>query len=65
MSKNGSLIVYSNLYSGVTKALLMPQLIHQSRSRSHVCLIRPSLYLLDSLLQEVCILKCSTIVTLS
>ena len=65
MSKNGSLIVYINLNSGVTKAFLMPQLIQQPWSRSHVCLIRPSLYLLDSLLQEVCILKCSTIVTLS
>ena len=65
MPKIGSLIVFDNLYSGLTKARWMPQLIQNTRAQSHICLIRPSLYLLDSLLQEVCILLHSSIVVLS
>ena len=38
MSKKGYLIVYNNLYSGVTKAGWIPQLIQKTRARSHVCL---------------------------
>ncbi len=32
MSKNGSLIVFNNLYSGVTNTVWMPQLIRHTQA---------------------------------
>ena len=47
MSKNGSLIVFNNLYSEVTNAVGMPQLIRHTRAddmfvyydQAYICLI--------------------------
>ena len=65
MSKNGYLIVYNNLYSGVTKAGWMPQLIPKTLARSHVCQDDQAYICLIHFYKRcVCILRHSSIVVL-
>ena len=52
MSKNGSLIVFISLYSGVTKARWLPQLKWNTRPDLMFVYYDQAYYLLDSLQQE-------------